>query len=365
MSDLAPDTGNSVFTLTIDWIAFTLPSASAHSVMQRIEGDWSRRKGGFRCYPDSWVLNQAHGVGLLGTGARREPREVHVDLSAGIVSSWDLPSVKNLLQWIKTQQGHLTRIDCALDDRQASVPLTYVTQAAEVGQCISRADRIQMIRSFSLHRGTASGETIYFGSPQSQTLLRVYDKRLELTAKKHPHPEEYGIRWELEFKQDRAQLCGQALIGLEEPDWKGFLIGLLRSYVDFRDTTRDAEDEERARAPRLAWYESLTRGFMNARLSVQHEEPDTERVKGWIERSVAPMLAALCALPGGHTWMEGAIVEGADRWRERHRQLVGKGRHRKKGSGTPADTRAHLGGTGVSSDSPELGGNDGYRPDSQ
>lgn len=351
MSDLAPDTVNSVFTLTIDWIAFTLPSASAAAVMQRIEGDWSKRKGGFRCYPDSWVLNHAHGVGLLGTGARREPREVHVDLSAGIVSSWDLPAVKNLLQWIKTQEGHLTRIDCALDDRQASVPLTYVTQAAEVGQCISRADRVQMIRSFSLHRGTPSGETIYFGSPQSQTLLRVYDKRLELTAKKHLHPDEYGIRWELEFKQDRAQLCGLALIGLEEPDWKGFLIGLLRSYVDFRDTTRDAEDEERARAPRLAWYESLTRGFMNARLSVQQEEPDAERVKGWIERSVAPMLAALCAMPGGQTWMEGAIVEGATRMRQRHRHMVKQAQRRRKkqpSERTPPATGAHPGGTGVS-----------------
>jgi len=40
-----------------------------------------------------------------------------------------------------------------------------------------------MIRSFSLHKGKPSGETIYFGSPQSQTLLRVYDKRLELLAK--------------------------------------------------------------------------------------------------------------------------------------------------------------------------------------
>lgn len=290
------------------------------------------RKGGFRCYLISWVLNHAHGVGLLGTGAARQPGEVHVDLPAGIVSSWDIPQVRNLLEWIKAQEGHLTRLDCALDDRQPLVPLAHVAQAAEVGQCISRADRVQLIRSFSLHRGTSSGETIYFGSPQSQTLLRVYDKRLELTAKKHPHAEEYGIRWELEFKQDRAQLCGQALIGLKESDWKGFLIGLLRSYVDFRDTTRDAEDEERARAPRLPWYESFTRGFMTARLTILQEEPEEERVKAWITRSVAPMLAALCALPHGQTWVEGAIAGGADRWRLRHLQLAKKGRRPAKNS---------------------------------
>jgi len=188
------------------------------------------------------------------------------------------------------------------------------------------------MRSFSvsLHNGTAFGETIYFGSPQSQTLLRVYDKRLELFAKKHPGAEEYGIRWELEFKQDRAQLCCQSLIGLEEQEWKGFLIGLLRSYVDFRDTTRDAEDEERARAPRLPWYESLTQGFMTARLTIPQEEPEEERVKAWITRSVAPMLAALCALPNGQAWVEGAIVEGADRLKNRHRQLIKNGTRKRK-----------------------------------
>jgi len=333
VNDLGSETDTPVFTLTIDWVAFTLPDVSAQEVMRQIGGEWTKGKAGFRGYPLSWILTDtSRGVGMLGTGAPRQPREVHGDLSAGIVSSWDLSRVRNTLQWIKLHEGHVTRIDCALDDRHPVVPLRLVTQAAETGQCISRADRVQVIRSFSLHNGTAFGETIYFGSPQSQTLLRVYDKRLELFAKKHPGAEEYGIRWELEFKQDRAQLCCQSLIGLEEQEWKGFLIGLLRSYVDFRDTTRDAEDEERARAPRLAWYESLTRGFMTARLTIPQEEPEEERVKAWITRSVAPMLAALCALPHGQTWVEGAIAGGADRWRLRHLQLVKKGRRPAKNS---------------------------------
>lgn len=333
MSEIPLVSNSPVFTLTIDWLAFTLPEASAHDVMKVIGGEWSRGKAGFRGYPLSWILaDPSRGVGLLGTGAPRRAREVHVDLSAGIVSSWELPKVRAILQWIVQQQGHFTRLDCALDDRQPLVPLSLVTQAAETGQCITRADRVQVIRSFSLHKGTVSGETIYFGSPQSETLLRVYDKRLELLAKQHPRAGDFGIRWELEFKQDRADLCGHCLGDLEEADWLKLLIGLLRSYVDFRDTTRDAEDEERARAPRLPWYESLTMGFKTARLTLAQEEPDEARVKNWITRSVAPMLAALCALPGGQTWMEGAIVEGADRWRQRHRQLVIKGRKKKKDS---------------------------------
>ena len=246
------------------------------------------------------------------------------------MSSWELSKVQTILQWIFHQHGHVTRLDCALDDRQPLVPLAVITAAAEAGQCITRADRAQVIRSFSLHKGTTSGETIYLGSPQSQTLLRIYDKRLERLAKNHPDFEAYGIRWELEFKQDRANLCAKLLMNLHEADWKESVVGLLRSYVDFRDTTREAEEEARARALRLPWYASLTDGFTAARLTMTQEEPDEDKVKGWITRSVAPMLAALCALPNGQAWVEGAIVEGADRFKERHRQLIKNGTRKRK-----------------------------------
>ena len=105
-----------------------------------------------------------------------------------------------------------------------------------------------------------SGETIYIGSPQSQTLLRIYDKRLESQAKQREEWQDYGIRWELELKKDRAQACGQVLSYLEETDWLEYMVGLLRGYVDFRDTSRDEEDEFRYRAPLLDWWLQLTEG---------------------------------------------------------------------------------------------------------
>ncbi len=91
MNASSDELNHHVFTLTIDWLAFTLPEASAPDVMSHIGGEWTRGKAGFRGYPLSWILTDpSRGVGLLGTGAPRRPREVHVDLSAGIVSSWEL-----------------------------------------------------------------------------------------------------------------------------------------------------------------------------------------------------------------------------------------------------------------------------------
>ena len=97
---------SSPFTLTIDWLAFTLPSGSARDTMQMLGGDWTKSDTGFRGYPTSWITASAsREVGKLGTGAPRAPLEVHVDLSAGIVAPWPSGKVRTVLQWILKQDG--------------------------------------------------------------------------------------------------------------------------------------------------------------------------------------------------------------------------------------------------------------------
>jgi phage replication initiation protein len=342
------------FTLTIDWLAFTLPESSAQEVIRVLGGDWVRGKAGFRGYPVSWITAEGtRGVGKLGTGAPRSVLEVHGDLSAGIVSTWPTEKVREVLRWILAHKGHVTRLDCALDDRQSQVPVRVIREAVERGQCITRAERFQIIQSQAIHEGTPSGDTLYFGSPQSQTMLRVYDKRLELQAKQREGWQDHGVRWELEFKQDRAQACAIHLAGLDEAFWCELVVGFLRSYVDFRDTTREADDQDRARALLLDWWKSLTDGFGKGRLVVEKDEQTLIQVKRWVSHAVAPMLAVICAEhPGGQAWLEKAIIDGTSRWKEKHRRLLKK-KSQRAGSTPAAETRAHLGGTGVSSDSPD------------
>jgi len=138
MSDASPESNTHILTLTMDWLAFTLPNVSAQDVMRQIGGEWSKGKAGFRGYPLSWILTDtSRGLGMLGTGAPRQPREVHADLSAGIVSPWDLNRVRTILHWIKQHDGHVTRIDCALDDRQAMVPLSSSRRPPKSGNALA------------------------------------------------------------------------------------------------------------------------------------------------------------------------------------------------------------------------------------
>ena len=188
---------------------------------------------------------------------------------------------------------------------------------------------------------TPSGETLYLGSPQSQTLLRIYDKRLESQAKQREDWQEYGIRWELELKKDRAQVCGQVLSYLEETDWLEFMVGVLRGYVDFRATTRDEEDEFRYRAPLLDWWLLLTDGFKKGRLVVEKEAQTLAKVKRWVSQSVAPTLADCAEHPGGQAWLEQANLAGKSRWKAKHRRLV----ERAKASGSRKKRRRRRGRT--------------------
>lgn len=146
---------SSPFILTIDWLAVTLPSGSVRDTMQVLGGDWTKSEVGFRGYPASWVTaSSGRGVCKLGTGAHRSRLEVHVDLSAGIVAPWPSGKVRTVLQWILKQGGHLTRLNCALDDRNSCVPLSTIRQGIEAGQCVTRADRMQSISSSSIHNAT-------------------------------------------------------------------------------------------------------------------------------------------------------------------------------------------------------------------
>jgi hypothetical protein len=138
------------------------------------------------------------------------------------------------------------------------------------------------------------------------------------------------------------------------------MIGILRSYVDFRQTSREEPDEDRYRAPLLRWWQDLTEGFRKGRLVVEKDAQSLPKVKRWVKHSVAPMLAVICAHhPDGQAWLEKQIVAAAGRWKAKHRALVNTASSEKAkinrtsqlfaggNAGAPSE-----GGKGVSSDSP-------------
>ena len=311
-----------IFTHTIDWLSFTLPDSSLGEVAAALGGNWRPSGNGFSGYPQSWIRDGVPSGGRLGTGASRKPREVHVSLPAGIVSAWSSQQVRTVLSWIHDRQGKATRIDVALDDRQACVPLAQINEALDDGQGVMRAKTFQRIKGIKNRTGAEEGETLYIGRRKSETMLRIYNKRLAMQSNGQEGWQHYGIRWELELKQDRAQACAVALRGLEEKKWLCFLVGVLRSCIEFKTTTRGQSKSERSRAPLLPWWEQLTEGFERSQLTV-------EQSKEWgvedLKRSIRPYMvtiATLTEVPGGREWLDAETEAGRLRYKPRHKRII-------------------------------------------
>ena len=312
------------FLFSVDWLAFTVPSSTVEEVQQRVGGEWMELKKGFNGYPRAWLnVSTGGGSGRMGTGMPHRTREVHVSLSGEIVSAWEAEKVQAICRWINELKGHGTRVDVALDDRTGHAMVSHVIAAADAGQAVMRWRTYDAKRRCSYKgQDDIQGEMVTFGSRQSESYLRVYDKRME-AAGKGETVEGPWVRWEMEFKKDRAQLCVDLFAHLPVDEWREFTVGILKSCISFRNTTADAPPWERCRSPELPWWKALTEGFTRCRFHVETTDRTLEEVLAWFSQAMGPTLAALyCAV--GPEWITNVIQAGSSRWKPQHYQLMKK-----------------------------------------
>jgi len=310
------------FLFSVDWLAFTVPGSTVEDVQQRVGGDWMELEKGFNGYPRAWLcLSTGGGSGRMGTGMPHRAREVHVSLSGEIVSAWKQEKVQATCRWIKELKGHGTRIDLALDDRTGHATVSHVIAAADAAQAVMRWSTYDAKRQCS-YKGQdhIRGEMVTFGSRQSQSYLRVYDKRIEAQVKGEVVDGPW-VRWELEFKKERAQLCVNLFAHLPLDEWRECTVGLLKSCISFRDTTADAPAWERCRSSELPWWKALTEDFKRCRFHVETTDRKLEEVLAWFSKAMGPTIAALyCA--AGPEWVAKVIESGSSRWKAPHYQLM-------------------------------------------
>ena len=121
----------------------------------------------------------------------------------------------------------------------------------------------------------------------------------------------------MELQRARGPAVCKGFLTLDSEDWRVFLVGVLRSYVDFRETTREAESYEKYRAPLLSWWEALTEGFRRCRLVVERIQQRLDDVVAWFANVLSPMLAVVVACRGDPVLTE-MIYAGTKRWNQKH-----------------------------------------------
>jgi DNA relaxase NicK len=235
---------------------------------------------------------------------------VHVILSGEALRQMN-GDVLKLLDFVLFHGGQVSRIDLALDDISGELTLARVKRAVRAGAVSCKATYYRHMQSGKISTGEVTGETFYFGSAQSRTQYRIYDKAAEQGISGH------WIRCEGQYRNENANQVAMMIrdAGLEIGS---IYCGLLRGYLNFLKPSKT--DTNKSRWKVATWWFNLLQGADKLKLSVQKAEPTMKRKKEYFTKQCAPTMAMLFKYYGPEE-MTDIMVNGMNRLTSDQREL--------------------------------------------
>lgn len=225
-----------------DWLSFTAKVSDPYFIVDLLglsEVPWEVTKGA-RGYKDRLYFNciSVHFNGrpdmgvwceMSGQGCRA------FETLSTLEGKWD-----DLFIEITARRMNITRLDVAYDDHSGTLDIDEIIQDTRKREYVSKSDYWEIVES-------SKGQTIQFGSPQSDVLIRIYDKARERNCPAGEH----WIRCELQLRRERAI----AFTRLGLPIGQSYC-GVVVNYLRFVDPVD--EDTNRWRWPiKPYWGEFL------------------------------------------------------------------------------------------------------------
>ena len=180
-----------------------------------------------------------------------------------------------------------SRLDIAVDDLHRVGSMDDWLEASKAKN-YTGVRRSKEIVSRSLD-SEDTGITIYFGSAQSEKMIRVYDKFIESGGRIN------CIRIEGQFRKSYAEAafnqlesCIKECLG----DLPKTLAGII--FGQFSVIDRASGDKNIARKSLLPWFSRILKAVGSGiKLRLPRPEKTLEKTAHWVERAVAPSLAML------------------------------------------------------------------------
>lgn len=198
---------------------------------------------------------------------------------------------RELLQMCFKFDVNITRFDGALDDKVGYFTTRTIERKIQKGEVRTRFKKARVLTEYVLNDGSTVGQTCYFGSPQSDIVVRIYDKYKQmLSLERDVTGFNCWVRTEIQMRDDRAFLAAKAYaeseIGLPV-----ILKGILSTYITF---VNKGKDSNKARWKTSPFWKKFLDDVEKIKLTVVAPEASVERAKNWFENSVAPTFSLLC-----------------------------------------------------------------------
>lgn len=191
-----------------------------------------------------------------------------------------------LFQVIFQQGLNITRLDVAYDDHTGTLDIDQIIQDVRQREYISCMKYWEIIES-------SKGKTVQIGSPQSDTLIRIYDKARERNCPDGEH----WIRCELQLRRDRAVAFAQLPQTIGEA-----YCGVVMNYLRFVEPMEG--DTNRWRWPLKAYWADF---LCNANAIGIYRSPGLEynldRCKRYVIRQAGNAIDAFIQIVGLPTFL--------------------------------------------------------------
>lgn len=240
-----------------DWVSFTIKCADPYYPIWLLGLDdcpWQDIKGAHG-YQDRKYFNC---ISIHYNG--RPEMGVWVEMSGQgcrAFESFGNGDYENLFKFIVANKDkcNLTRLDIAFDDRCGLLDIERLTADTLAKNYVSRATAWEIVQSLK-------GTSIVIGSPQSDVLIRIYDKAAERQLTDGSH----WIRIELQLRRERCYEFVKLPYSIGEA-WCGVILNYLR-YVE-----PDGDDTNKWRWPLTDYWAEMIGAA--AKLSI-YEKPGVE-----------------------------------------------------------------------------------------
>jgi len=299
--------------IVIDWFEFTLPDSfiihdryhCLKSYLNYEGASFQAAPRGMHGYRSQIIYGKAR---ILLDGS--EGMGIHVILSGEAIRQIR-GNIFKLIDFILYHGGKVSRIDLALDDVTGDLTLLRVKRAVGAGAVTCRSSKYRLMQSGVISTGQVTGETFYFGSSQSRTQYRIYDKAAEQGITGH------WVRCEGQYRNENAHQVTQKLV--DSGHNLGLIYcGLLRGFLNF--LTPSKTDSNKSRWSTAKWWLNLLHNAEKLKLSAPKPVSTLQSKTAWFKKQCAPTFALILQAHGNDVMKE-ILMDGFARMTPEQKEL--------------------------------------------
>ena len=182
------------------------------------------------------------------------------------------------------------RIDLAIDDHKPYLNIPELILLTKQGLISSQLRNYSENTSGELSESTPvhKGNTLYLGSSNSDFQIVFYEKGYEQAEKFGKELDPNWNRYELRFRQERANKVVQELIARR--DVAEIAMSVLKGKIRFLEQPENKSTSRKRLYPTYPPWELFMQDIEKIKLTIQPQKKTLDSIWNWLESSVAPSL---------------------------------------------------------------------------